>query len=154
MQDLKIVRRQSNGGLLFHNFIAQLLALFLMSLFSFLKARIHSFKWAFLGSKDLFLNHPNAQVHALATFLVVPLGFYLQLPRLEWAMIIWCIAFVLSMEALNSAVEYLADKVSPEHDPLIGKAKDIAAAAVLLASIGAALVGFILLGPRLYEVLF
>lgn len=125
-----------------------------MPLLSFLKARIHSFKWAFLGVKDLFWHHPNAQVHALATTIVIPLGVYLQLPRLEWALIILCIAFVLSMEALNTAVEYLADKVSPEKDPLIGKAKDIAAAAVLLSSIGAALVGFLLLGPRLWEVLF
>ena len=125
-----------------------------MSLFSFLKARLYSFKWAILGLKDLFLHHPNAQVHAFATCLVVPLGIYLQLPYLEWTLIILCIAFVLSMEALNSAVEYLADKISPEQDPLIGKAKDIAAAAVLLSSIGAALVGFLLLGPRLYDVFF
>jgi diacylglycerol kinase len=125
-----------------------------MSLLSFLKARIHSFKWAFLGIKDLFWKHPNAQVHVLATLLVVPLGIYLQLGRLEWALLVLCIALVLSMEALNSAVEYLADKVSPEHDPLIGKAKDIAAAAVLLASIGAALVGLLILGPPLWAQLF
>ncbi len=125
-----------------------------MPLRSFLKARLHSFKWAFLGVKDLFWNHPNAQVHALATAIVIPLGVYLQISRLEWALLVLCIAFVLSTEALNSAVEYLADKVSPEQDPLIGKAKDIAAAAVLLSSIGAALVGFLILGPPLYAQLF
>lgn len=125
-----------------------------MSLFSFIKARIHSFKWAFWGVQDLFRNHPNAQVHALITTLVVPLGFYLQLLPTEWALIILCIVLVLAMEALNSAIEYLADKISPEQDPLIGKAKDIAAAAVLLASTGAALVGFIILSPKLYELFF
>lgn len=125
-----------------------------MAFFSFLKARIYSFKWAFLGVKDLFWKHPNAQIHALATFWVVPLGIYLALPLVEWALIVLCIALVLSMEALNSAVEYLADKVSPEQDVLIGKAKDIAAAAVLISSIGAAVVGLLILGPRLYVVLF
>lgn len=125
-----------------------------MPLFSFIKARIHSFKWAFLGLRDLFWKHPNAQVHALATCLVVPLGVYLELPLVEWALIVLCIALVLSMEALNSALEYLADKVSLEQDPLIGKSKDIAAAAVLISSIGAALVGVLILGPRLYAILF
>jgi diacylglycerol kinase len=125
-----------------------------MSIFSFLKARLHSFKWAFKGIKDLLRHHPNAQVHTLATCLVVPLSFYLKISRIEWAIILLCIALVLSMEALNSAVEYLADKVSPEQDPLIGKAKDIAAAAVLLSSMGAALVGLLILGPPLYRLLF
>ena len=57
------------------------------------------------------------------------------------------------MEAMNSAVEYLADKVSPEHDELIGKAKDIAAGAVFLCSIGAASVGCILLLPKVVALL-
>lgn len=125
-----------------------------MPIFSFLKARLHSFKWAFKGINDLLLHHPNAQVHTGATCLVVPLSFYLEISRIEWALIILCIVLVLSMEALNSAVEYLADKISPEQDPLIGKAKDIAAAAVLLSSIGAALVGLVILGPPLYQLLF
>lgn len=125
-----------------------------MSIFSFLKARLYSFRWAFKGTKDLLLHHPNAQVHALATCLVIPLSVYLEITRVEWGLIILCIVLVLSMEALNSAIEYLADKISPKPDPLIGKAKDIAAAAVLLSSIGAALVGFIILGPPLYQLLF
>jgi diacylglycerol kinase len=60
-----------------------------------------------------------------------------------------CIALVLALEAVNSAIEYLADKISPEQDPLIGKAKDIAAGAVLIAAIGAAIIGSLIFIPKL-----
>ncbi|WMX14662.1 MULTISPECIES: diacylglycerol kinase [unclassified Aureispira] len=116
----------------------------------FIQQRIASFKWAIKGLKDLFSNHPNAQVHLLATVLVIPIAFFLQITLIEWALIILCIALVTAMEAMNSALEYLADKISPEHDELIGKSKDIAAGAVLLSAIGAALVGALILGPKLY----
>jgi len=116
----------------------------------FIKQRLASFKWAFKGIGDLFSHHPNAKVHLLATAVVIPLSFWLQITAIEWCIIILCIVLVMSMEAMNSAVEYLCDKVSPEQDELVGKAKDIAAAAVLISSIGAALVGGIILLPKFY----
>lgn len=122
-------------------------------MFQFIKQRIASFKWAIWGIKDLVSHHPNAQVHSMATLIVVPLAYYLGLSVVEWCLIVLCIVLVLAMEAMNSAVEYLADKVSPEHDPLIGKAKDIAAAAVLLSAIGAAVVGLLIFVPKLYPLL-
>lgn len=122
-------------------------------MFQFIKQRIASFKWAILGIKDLISHHPNAQVHSMATLVVIPLAFYLGLSIVEWCLIVLCIVLVLAMEAMNSAVEYLADKISPEHDPLIGKAKDIAAAAVLLSALGAAVVGLLIFVPKLYALL-
>lgn len=98
---------------------------------------------------DLFSNHPNAKVHLLATILVIPLGIFLKISIIEWCIIILCIALVMSMEAMNSALEYIADKVSPEHNELIGKAKDIAAAAVLICAIGAATIGALIFLPKL-----
>jgi diacylglycerol kinase len=50
---------------------------------------------------------------------------------------------------MNSAVEYLADRISREQDPLIGKAKDIAAAAVLWSSIGTFIIGLLIFLPKL-----
>ncbi len=67
---------------------------------------------------------------------------------------IFAISGVLVSEALNTAIEYLADKVSPESHPLIGKAKDVGAAAVLVAAIAAALVGTIIFGPKLWRLIF
>jgi len=119
----------------------------------FIQQRITSFKWALKGLKDLFSHHPNAKMHLLATIFVVPLAFFLQVSLMEWCLLILCIALVMAMEAMNSALEYLADKVSPEHNELIGKSKDIAAGAVLLCAIGAALIGSLIFVPKLYALL-
>lgn len=124
---------------------------FLTLMLEFIHQRLASFQWAIQGILDLYKHHPNAQVHLLATCLVIPTGFLVQLSAIEWCIIIICIVLVTAMEAMNSAVEYLADKVSPKHDELIGKAKDIAAGAVFLCSIGAASVGCILLLPKIVQ---
>lgn len=116
----------------------------------YFKRRIKSFAWAFKGVADLFKQHPNAQIHLLATVVVVPSIFIFELSSVEACIIVLCIVLVLSMEALNSALEYLADRVSSEQDELIGKCKDIAAAAVLIAAIGAAIIAAIIFLPKIY----
>jgi diacylglycerol kinase len=97
----------------------------------------------------LFKSQPNARIHLIALILVISTGFYVHLSNLEWSLVVMCIALVLSMEAVNTALEYLTDLVSPDHHPLAGKAKDVAAAAVLIAAIGAAIVGALLFIPKL-----
>ena len=118
-------------------------------MFKFLRGRILSFKWAIKGVFNLFSTHPNAQIHLLAAITVIPLSFFLQISKTEGCIVTLCIALVLSMEALNSAIEYLADKVSAEEDELIGKAKDIAAAAVLISALAAAVVGGMIFIPKI-----
>ncbi len=113
-----------------------------------LKKRAASFRYAFQGLVDLFKTQPNARIHAASALLVICAGVYFHLSRLEWAAIFGCIALVLSLEAVNTALEYLTDLVSPDHHPLAGKAKDVAAAAVLLAAIGAVLVGLNIFLPK------
>ena len=71
----------------------------------------------------------------------------------EWRAVILAIALVWTAEALNTALELLCDVASPEFHPLIQKGKDIAAAAVLLSSIGAAVIGLLVFGPRLLHTL-
>lgn len=68
---------------------------------------------------------------------------------MEWAVILLCILIVMALEAMNSALEYLTDLVSPDYHPLAGKAKDMAAGAVLLASIGSVIIGLLILGPKI-----
>lgn len=85
----------------------------------------------------------------MATLLVVGCGFFFGLIAVEWALVIGAIALVWTAEALNTAVESVADLASPERHPLAGRAKDAAAGAVLVASIGAALIGMCIFGPKI-----
>ena len=66
----------------------------------------------------------------------------------RWALLLLTCCGVLALEVLNTAVEKLADKVSPEIDPLIKAAKDLSAGAVLIAAIFAAVIGVILFWNR------
>ena len=68
---------------------------------------------------------------------------------MEWALLVLASALVLSAEAMNTAVEKLADRVSPERHPLVRDAKDVAAAAVLISAIGAAVLGALVFVPAL-----
>lgn len=117
-----------------------------------LRKRIRSFGYAANGIRLLF-TQPNACIHAVVMVLVVVAGLWLEIGRLEWCAVILCIGGVLMAEAFNTAIEALADKVSPEHDPLIGRAKDVAAGAVLLFVFAAVAVGLIVFLPRLIDVM-
>lgn len=118
-----------------------------------LKERLDSFRYAFKGIADLFRHTPNARIHLFVTICVIIAGFFFHITHIEWCILILCIALVLAAEAANTAIEYLTDLVSPDHHPLAGKTKDVAAAAVLLAAIGAAIVGLIIFLPKLYDLL-
>jgi hypothetical protein len=80
---------------------------------------------------------------------VVIAGFLYRISSTEWLTIILCISLVIGMEAMNTAVEWLTDLVSPEYHPLAGKVKDVAAAAVLITVIGAVVAGLIIFIPRM-----
>ena len=90
---------------------------------------------------------PNAWIHALATVAVVAAGLALGITRLEWCALVLALLAVWVAEALNTALELLTDLASPAFHPLAGRVKDVAAGAVLLAALGAIVVGVIVLGP-------
>ena len=115
-----------------------------------LQKRAASFRYAFQGLDDLFKSQPNARIHLLAAAVVVAAGWFFQISRLEWIAVSMCIALVLILEAVNTAIEYLTDLVSPGIHPLAGKTKDVAAAAVLLAAIGAVVVGALIFLPKIW----
>lgn len=115
-----------------------------------IRKRLLSFKYALQGLKDLFRSQPNARIHAFAAVGVLAMAAWLRLGITDWALLLLCIFGVLAAEAFNTAIEYLTDLVSPEYHKLAGKTKDVAAAAVLLSAIGAALVGLVVLGPKLW----
>jgi diacylglycerol kinase len=112
-------------------------------------ARLKSFAYALQGMIHLVRTQPNARLHLLAAFLVCALAVYFDLGRSEWLWITVAIVLVWSSEAFNTALEQLADALHPERDPGIGRAKDIAAAAVLIAALGAAVIGMLIFMPHL-----
>ncbi len=106
-----------------------------------LSDRIRSFGHAFRGVATLVREQHNARIHLLATLLVLAGAWWLQVQREEWWVLLLCIALVWMAEAINTALEYLCDAVVPEQHPLIGKAKDVAAAGVLICALVSAVIG-------------
>ncbi len=116
-----------------------------------LGARIESFAHAFRGLALLLATQHNAWIHAAATVVICVLGGLLGITSGEWLAVVLAITAVWSAEAMNTAFEALCDRVSPEHHPLVQRAKDVAAGAVLVCAMGAATIGLIVFGPRLVD---
>lgn len=115
-----------------------------------LMSRLASFPHAARGIGRL-LREPNARIHLVATLAVVSAGAAFHVTRLEWIALVFAIVLVFVAEALNTALESLADATIPDHHPLVGTAKDVAAGGVLLAAIGAVVVGALVFVPRFVE---
>jgi len=93
---------------------------FMRGVMSYLLARIRSFGYAIAGIFTLFRTQANAQIHLLAVVLISVLGIFLHLSVMEWCAILICMALVLMAEAINTAIEYVVDLVSPDPHPLAG----------------------------------
>ncbi|MEG0796847.1 MAG: diacylglycerol kinase family protein [Odoribacter sp.] len=120
--------------------------------FSF-KTSIRSFRYAFTGISLLFKQERNARIHATVAIIVIIAGVVLEISVSEWIAVLFAIGSVLAAEAINSAIEHLADFVSPGQQKLIGQAKDLAAGAVLLLAICAAIIGLLIFIPKLIPLL-
>jgi diacylglycerol kinase len=116
-------------------------------------ARVRSVQHALAGIWVLLKTQKNARIHACATVVVVGMGCMLRVPVAHWLWLVAAITLVWVTEALNTALEFLGDAVSPEFHPLVKKAKDVAAGAVLIAAMGAAIIGLLTLGPPLLNLI-
>jgi diacylglycerol kinase len=117
---------------------------------AFLSGRLASLRYAGSGIWRLLREEKNARIHAVAAVLVLVLAAWLEPSRSEWAILALTIASVFAAEAANSALERLADVVSPETHPGVGAAKDLAAASVLFVALGAVGVAIAVLWPALW----
>jgi diacylglycerol kinase (ATP) len=107
------------------------------------------FRHAARGAATLVATQSNARIHLAVTAVVALLALALDLSPGEWCWLVGAAALVWTAEALNTSIEILGDAASGGiHHPLVGKAKDVAAAGVLLAAMGAALIGVIILLPQ------
>lgn len=111
-----------------------------------------SFVYAAKGIARI-MAQPNACIHAAVTIVVLSCGALLGLTATEWCLVLLCIGGVLMAEGFNTAIETLADRVSQEYDPLVGRCKDIAAGAVLLMVIAVVVVGLIIFLPKFIALL-
>ncbi len=120
----------------------------------FWHSRLKSIACAARGIALLLRTQANARIHLFATAAVIAAGFAFHITRGEWIPLAFAIGIVWAAEAGNTAIEVLANRITSERDDAIGRAKDIAAGAVLLASITAAAIGLLVLGPHVWALLF
>jgi diacylglycerol kinase len=110
-------------------------------------------KTAFFGVRNLFMESRNARIQLIVFLIVLFIGFYVGLTAQEWLWIMGVSAAVISMEAINTSIELLADVYTLEYNEKIKQVKDIAAGAVLLVSLFAVVVGILVFLPHLSAML-
>ncbi|MBW4891106.1 diacylglycerol kinase family protein [Mucilaginibacter sp. HMF5004] len=110
---------------------------------------IKSFGYAFKGLWYATKTQRNFRIHLVAAVVTIAMGFYLHLQQSEWLWISLAITMVLTAELLNTAIEVLTDRVSPEYNVKAGHTKDTAAAAVTITAFFAIVVGAIILLPKI-----
>ena len=116
-----------------------------------LVARVKSFGYAFKGIATLISTQANAWIHLLATIVVIIMGLVYNISPAEWCFLLLAMALVWISEGFNTALEFLTDLASPDHHPLAGKVKDVAAGAVLLAAMFAMVVGGVIFWPYIFH---
>lgn len=115
-------------------------------------SRWASFGHAFRGVRVL-LSQPNARIHAAIAALVLWLGMWLGISATEWCLVSLAVALVLGAEALNTGIELAVDLAQPEWHATARDAKDVAAAGVLICTLGAVSVGAWVFGPKLWALI-
>lgn len=108
-----------------------------------------NFRDAFSGIKVLFRSENNARIHFIILLLVIIAGIILKISTVHWIAIALAAGLVLTTECLNTSIEYLCDSIMPEYDSRIKKAKDLAAASVLISAVVSVVVGLIVFIPAI-----
>ena len=111
--------------------------------------RLKSVGFALTGIATMIRTQHNAWIHLASSITVDSAGLWFAVPREEWAWLVLAIVAVWTAEALNTAFEVMCDVTSPEFHPLVKQAKDVAAGAVLIAALGATIIGLLVFAPRL-----
>ena len=113
-----------------------------------MKKRVQSFGYAFRGISEVFGSEANMKIHVVITVLVIIAGIAFSISLIEWIFCLICIGLVIGAEMMNTAIETIIDLASPEQHPLAGRAKDIAAGAVLICAIISVIIGLLIFVPK------
>jgi diacylglycerol kinase len=118
-----------------------------------MKLFLKSFIFAINGIK-LSLMQRNFKIHVACAIIAIISGFVLHINLTEWCIVFICIGIVISLEMINTAIEQLVNLIEPNHNPKAGAIKDIAAGAVLVFSIISAMIGVMIFGKYILDLLF
>lgn len=110
---------------------------------------VRSFSYAWAGIISCFRSETNFRIHFVAAIIAIICSILLRISATEWIVVGFCIAFVVAMEMLNTAIEKLCDVVHKELHPGIKKVKDIAAGAVLVSAVFSLITGCIIFLPKM-----
>ncbi|MEO7446445.1 MAG: diacylglycerol kinase family protein [Ferruginibacter sp.] len=114
---------------------------------------IKSFSFAIDGIFFCFQKERNFLWHSLAALVAIITGFLFKISKLEWAAILLCIALVVSLEMINTAIEILCNKITREKDNDIRMIKDISAGAVLVGAVLALVCGLVIFLPKIHALI-
>ncbi|MEN2465012.1 diacylglycerol kinase family protein [Ornithinibacillus sp. FSL M8-0202] len=114
------------------------------------KRKSIGFTYALNGLKEVFQSEHNFRLHMLSIVLVVIAGCYFDIDTIEWLAVIIVMGLVVTTEMVNTAIEEIINYVKPEIHPAAKKIKDIAAGAVLIASLTALIVGVVIFIPKIF----
>ncbi|QQG37670.1 MAG: diacylglycerol kinase family protein [Candidatus Kaiserbacteria bacterium] len=118
-----------------------------------LHQKLRSFRYSMRGLAIAWREEFNFRVHAAATALVLFLSWFLGISAIEFLFVLGAVTLVLAAELFNTALEELCDKFGTDPDPHIAKIKDLAAAAVSVAALGAFVIGSIIFIPYVLALL-
>ena len=114
---------------------------------------LKGFVYAINGLVTFFRYERNGRIQFGIAIVVVTLGWWFHISKYEWMALLTCIAAVLSLEMLNSALEKICNLVNPEYHPTIKSIKDISAGAVLWFAVISAIIGLIIFLPKISALL-
>lgn len=117
---------------------------------SFLVNRLKSIGYAFKGAAYLVKTESSIKIQAFIAIAITFAGFYFDITHTEWLIQIAFIGLVMSLEGMNTAVEYISDFIHPEQHESIGRIKDIAAGAVFIAAISATIAALVIYIPKIF----
>jgi diacylglycerol kinase len=115
--------------------------------------QLATFKFAWQGLRYFFETELKASLHLIAAILAIGFGIFLKISVTEWMMVAFAIGIVIIAEIANTAIELLVDLISPDQNKKAGITKDLAASAVLVASITALVIGLFIYLPKMLVLL-
>jgi undecaprenol kinase/diacylglycerol kinase (ATP) len=118
-----------------------------------MKKFLNSFRFALQGMYRFFSHERNGQIQTVFGLTAILLGFLLSITAFQWLLVLFCIGLVISLEMINTAIEKFCDLVTTDFHPGVKIIKDVAAGAVLVASICSLLIGLIIFIPALVNFL-
>jgi len=114
------------------------------------RARFRSFHYAWDGIRAVLRTEHNTYIHLGLSIAVIIAGLFFRISIMEWVALVTMMAMVWMAEIFNTAIEKVMDYLSTERHPQIKLVKDLAAAAVLIASLAALIVGCLIFIPKLF----